>query len=185
MAHTCANCTDVSTYVMDTPKRPEDTRDLILDTQRPTDIFQQNVEALRQSVEDIGDIHAVLTKIFIENKWDVSRLYQSHRLDIYRGFPGWFVNHKIERCYWQARTHYHFSPLGNVVTSGESVYEDLEKCDRVAYKSTFETGFLAGILTSFVVLVAVGLATCRSHAVRAYLAFLISMVCFSILYNQA
>jgi hypothetical protein len=184
MAHTHVNCTDVSTYVMDTPKRPEDMRDLILDTQRPLDTFQKNLEALRRSVECISDIHAVLTKIFLENDWDVSRLYQSHRLDLYRGFPGWFVDHKIERCYYQARTDYHFRPRGNVVTSSESVYADLEKCDRVAYKSMFEMGFMAGMLTSFVVLVAVGVATCRSHARRMYVAFLISLVLFSILYIQ-
>lgn len=184
MAHTHVNCTDVSTYVMDTPKGPENTFDLILDTQRAIEVFQQNVEALRRSVEGVRDIHAVLTKIFIENDWDVSRLYQSHRLDIHQGFPGWFVNHKIERCYYQSRTDYHFSRLGNVVTSGESVYEAPKKCDRVAYKSTFETGFLAGIFTSFVLFSAVGLATRRLRAVSAYIAFLVSMACFSILYNQ-
>lgn len=184
MAHTHVNCTDVNTYVLDIPKRPEDTRDLILDTQRPLDIFQRNVEALHRSVECISDIHAVLTKIFLENDWDVSRLYQSHRLDLYRGFPGWFVDHKIERCYYQARTDYHFRPRGNVVTSGESVYEDLKKCDRVAYKSTFEMGFMTGILTSFVVLIAVGVATRRSHARRMYIAFLIGLALFSILYVQ-
>lgn len=184
MAHTHVNCTDVSTYVMDTPKRPEDMRDLILDTQRPLDIFQKNVEALRRSVECISDIHAVLTKIFLENDWDVSRLYQSHRLDLHRGFPGWFVDHKIGRCYYQARTDRHFRPRGNVVTSDESVYADLEKCDRVAYKSMFEMGLMAGILTSFVVLVAVGVATRRSDARRMYIAFLISLALFSILYTQ-
>lgn len=184
MAHTHVNCTDVSTYVIHPPKRPEDTRDLILDTQRPIDIFQKNLEALRRSVEGIGDIHAVLTKIFIENDWDVSRLYQSHRLDLYRGFPGWFINHKIERCYCQARTDYHFRPIGNVVGSGERAYGDLERCDRVAYKSTFEMGVLAGVVTSFVVLVGVGVATRRLHARSIYLAFLISMVLFSILYTQ-
>lgn len=184
MAHTDVNCTDVSTHVMDQPKRPEDARDLILDTQRPVDTFPKNLEALRRSVEGISDIHAVLTKIFIENDWDVSRLYQSHRLDIYRGFPGWFVNHKIERCYCQARTDYHFRPQGNVVTSGEEVYGDLKKCDRVAYKRTFEMGFAAGILTSFVALIAVGLASRRSHAKSAWLAFLISMMLFIILYIQ-
>ena len=79
---------------------------------------------------------------------------------------------------------YHFRPQGNVVTSDEEVYGDLEKCDRVAYKSTFEMGLMAGILTSFVVLVAVGLASRRSHASRTYLAFFISMGLFSILYIQ-
>jgi hypothetical protein len=183
MAHTHVNCTDLSTYVVYPPKRPEDTRDLILDTQRPLDIFQQNLEALRRSVEGIGDIHAVLTRIFIENDWDVSRLYQSHRLDLYRGLPGWFVNHKIERCYYQARTDYHFRPIGNVITSGERVYGDLEKCDRVAYKSTFEMGVLAGAVTSFVVLGAVGVPTRRLHTRSIYLAFLVSLVLFSILYT--
>jgi hypothetical protein len=184
MAHTHTNRTDVSTYVMHPPKRPEDTSNLILDTQRPIDIFQQNLKALRRSVEGIGDIHAVLTKIFIENDWDVSRLYQSHRLNLYRGLPGWFVNHKIERCYYQAQPDYHFTPLGNVVTSGERVYGDLERCDRVAYKSTFEVGVLAGALGSFVVLVGVGVATRRVHARSVYITFLISMVLFSILYIQ-
>ena len=164
--------------------KAEDTRDLILDTQRPIDTFQENLEALRRSVEDIGDIHAVLTRIFIENHWDVSRLYQPHRLDIYRGFPGWFVDHKIARCYYQAKPRYRFVPHGNVVTSGEDVYEDLEKCDRVAYKSTFETGFLAGILTSFIVLVLVGLATRGTHRTRLYFAFSISVACFVVLYSH-
>ena len=162
--------------------KAEDTRDLILDTQRPIDTFQRNLEALRRSVERIGDIHAVLTKIFIENDWDVSRLYQSHRLDIYRGFPRWFINHKIEACYFRAEPDYQFTPLGNVVTSGESVYEDLKKCDRVAYKSTFETGFLAGVLTSFFVLVLIGFATRRIHRTALCLAFSISVACFVVLY---
>jgi hypothetical protein len=82
------NCTDIITWVVELPFKPEDTRDLILDTQRPIDTFRANVEALRRSVKGIGDIHAVLTKIFLENRWDVSSLYQSHRLDLFRGFPG-------------------------------------------------------------------------------------------------
>jgi len=184
MAHLHVNCTDVSTYVMQHHKRAENTRDLILDTQRPLDIFQQNLEALRRSVEGISDIHAVLTTIFLENDWDVSRLYQSHRLDLYLGCPGWSVNHKIERCYQQARTNYHFRPIGNVVGSGERVYRDLERCDRVAYKSTFEMGILAGVMTSFVVLGVVGVATRRSYNASVWLAFLISMALFSILYYQ-
>jgi hypothetical protein len=64
------------------------------------------------------------------------------------------------------------------------VYGDLERCDRVAYKSMFEIGFLAGILTSFLAVAVVGLAARRFRRSGHYSAFLVSMLCFSILYLQ-
>lgn len=187
MAHTLEDPKDVRDMIIQETDdaEAENTRDLILDTQRPVDIFQKRVEALRRSVKDVSDVDAVLIEIFIHNRWHIPRLYTRYGLDLFLGFPRWFIDHKIQACYSRASGPYRFHLDGNVVTSAGQAYGDLEKCDRVAYKSTFELGFLAGILNLFLVIVLVAFFSRRRlHQRTLFLALSISVACFSAIYFQ-